>query len=155
MRALVLERALSAGREQMRVLIVEDDPWVRNTLYMLLASLRCDAEIAHTLRQALNMLWEERFNAVVVDLRCTPRPPDRSLSAIRDICPTLVGRVLVIVAESADPEVLKTLDRNVLRLVHKERLGEELCSALQAALGLASPAVLPLKSWCRLEPEPG
>jgi DNA-binding response OmpR family regulator len=44
-----------------KVLIIEDEPSIRNVLYVLLAALGCDGQIAYDTRQALSMIREGSF----------------------------------------------------------------------------------------------
>jgi DNA-binding NtrC family response regulator len=52
------------------VLIIEDEPSMRNVICVLLAGLGCAGDIAHDGRQALAMIEKESFDAVLLDLRC-------------------------------------------------------------------------------------
>jgi len=120
-----------------KVLIIEDEPSIRNVLYVLLAALGCDGQIAYDARQALSMIREGSFDAVLLDLRCANLPPDQMVSAITELRPSLVGRVLVITGEIADPDTLRTLERYALPHVPRNRVTVELWDRLRTLLGLA------------------
>jgi DNA-binding response OmpR family regulator len=120
-----------------KVLIIEDEPSIRNVMYVLLAGLGCDGEIAYDARQALSMIRADRFDAVLLDLRCANLPPGQIVSAITELRPSLVGRVLVITGEIADPETLRTLERYALPHVPRNRIASELWGRLRTLLGLA------------------
>lgn len=120
-----------------KVLIMEDEPSLRNVLCVLVAALGCDGQLAHDARQALSMIRGGRFDAVLLDLRCANPPPDQMVSAITELRSSLVGRVLVITGEIADPETLRTLERYTLTHVPRARVASELWNHLRTLLGLA------------------
>jgi DNA-binding response OmpR family regulator len=120
-------------------LIVEDEPSIRNVLYVLLAGLGCDGQIAHDARQALSMIRQDCFDAVLLDLRAANLPPaDQMVSAITALRPSLVGRVLVITGEVADPDTLAMLERCALPHVPRSRVVSELWERLRTLLGFAA-----------------
>ena len=94
-----------------KVLIIEDEPSIRNVLYVLLAGLGCDGDVATTLEHALSMIGQDRFDAVLLDLRSAHLPPEQMVSAITELRPSLVGRVLVITGEVSDPKTLEMLEQ--------------------------------------------
>jgi CheY-like chemotaxis protein len=55
---------MPASSARRKVLIVEDEPSIRNVLYVLLAGLGCDGEVANDTKQALFMIRKEQFDAV-------------------------------------------------------------------------------------------
>lgn len=121
-----------------RVLIVEDAPAIRNLLYVLLAGVRCEGDIAYSGQQALSMISRESFDAVLLDIRCVNLPAEQMVSAIKEIRPNLVGRVLVITGEVTDPETMKTIERHCLPHVSQDRLTKELWVRLRGLLGLST-----------------
>jgi CheY-like chemotaxis protein len=128
------------GSGRRKVLIVEDEPAIRNVLFVLLAGLGCEGDVAYTGQQALSMVSRESFDAVLVDLRCNNLGAEEVVSQIKEISPNLVGRVLVITGEVTDPETMELLSRHLLPHVPRSRLMPELFSQLRGILGLnASP----------------
>ena len=97
-----IEDALNHNLRPRHVLIVEGEPSIRNVFYVLLAGLGCEGDIAHTGHQALAMIKKESFDAVLLDLRCSEMPAGEMVSAIRELRPNLVGRVLVITGEVSE-----------------------------------------------------
>ena len=93
-----------------RVLIIEDEPSIRNILYVLLAGLGYDGDTACDFKQALAMIRQDQFDAVLLDLRASELPPEQMVCAITELRPSLVGRVLVISGEVSSPATLKMLD---------------------------------------------
>jgi DNA-binding NtrC family response regulator len=123
------------------VLIVEGEPSIRNVFYVLLAGLGCEGDIAHTGHQALAMIKKESFDAVLLDLRCSEMPAEEMVSAIRELRPNLVGRVLVITGEISDPVAMEMIKNNCWPHIPRQRVMQELWGRLCTLLGLSeSPA---------------
>jgi DNA-binding response OmpR family regulator len=118
-----------------KVLIIEDEPSIRNVLYVLLAGVGCDSDVAHDTEQALSMIRQKRFDAVLLDLRSAPGP--QTVSAITDLRPNLVGRVLVITGEVSDPKTLEELERSAVPHVMRSRVTSDLWGRLRTLLGHA------------------
>lgn len=128
------------GSGRRKVLIVEDEPAIRNVLFVLLAGLGCEGDVAYTGQQALSMVSRESFDAVLVDLRCNNLGAEEVVSQIKEISPSLVGRVLVITGEVTDPQTMELLSRHLLPHISRSQLMPELFSQLRGILGLnASP----------------
>ena len=121
-----------------KVLILEDEPAIRNVLYVLLAGLGCEGDVVYNSRQALASINRQTFDAVLLDLRCSELHPEQLVSEIIDVQPHLVGRLLVINGEVANPETLAMIERNSLALVPWQHIGE-LWKRLQALLGIRKP----------------
>ncbi len=123
------------------VLIVEGEPSIRNLFYVLLAGLGCEGDIAHTGHQALAMIKKESFDAVLLDLRYSEMPAEEMVSAIRELRPNLVGRVLVITGEVSDPLAMEMIKNNCWPHIPRQRVMQELWGRLCTLLGLSeSPA---------------
>lgn len=138
---IAIEDAVSASAVRRKVLIIEDEPSIRNVLYVLLAGLGCEGDVAHGGRQALAMIRQESFDAVLLDLRCAELPPEQVVSQIWELRPNLLGRVLVITGEVADPKTLEMIELHCLPHVPRSRVVEELWGRLRALLGFSrSPA---------------
>ena len=122
-----------------KILIVEDEPAIRNALYVLLAGLGCDGDVAYDSGQALSMIRQDRFDAVLLDLRCANLPPDQMVSAISELRPSLVGRVLVITGEVTDSKTLATLQQCALPYLSRDRVTSELWQRLRGLLEFNQP----------------
>lgn len=128
---------------QRRVLIIEDEPSIRNALFVLLAGLGCEGDVAYTGQQALAMISRERFDAVLLDLRCSNVPAEEVVSQIKELRPNLVGRVLVITGEVTDSQTVDLISRHLLPSISRTHLMPELWGQLQGILGISpSPKVL-------------
>ncbi len=128
------------GEESLRrkVLIVEDEPSIRNVLYVLLAAEGCEGDVAYSGQQALAMIGRQSFDAVLLDLRCTNLPAEQVVSQINKVQPSLMGRVLVITGEVSSPETLKLIEQNCLPHLPSQRLLRDLWALLRPLLGLSS-----------------
>ena len=136
-----IEDALNHNLRPRHVLIVEGEPSIRNVFYVLLAGLGCEGDIAHTGHQALAMIKKESFDAVLLDLRCSEMPAGEMVSAICELRPNLVGRVLVITGEVSDPLAMEMIKNNCWPHIPRQRVMQELWGRLCALLGLSeSPA---------------
>jgi CheY-like chemotaxis protein len=117
---------LAVPKPSRRVLIIEDQPSVRNVLYVLLAGIRCDGEVVCSSRQALERIQRESFDALLLDLRCSEMPPGQIVSAVQNLQPSLLGRVLVITGEVADPRMLEEIENLRLPRFSPKRLAVDL-----------------------------
>lgn len=102
--------------------------------YVLLAGLGCDGDVASDSEHALTMIGQNRFDAVLLDLRSAHLPPDQMVSAITELRPSLVGRVLVITGEVADPKTLEMLASYAVPHVSRSRVVSELRVCMRAML---------------------
>jgi CheY-like chemotaxis protein len=105
-----------------KVLIIEDEPSIRKVLYVLLAGLGCEGDAASDAYEALSMIRQGEFDAVLLDLRSSQLPPDQMVCAIAELRPSLVGRVLVITGEFSHPKTLEMLERYALPHVPRSRI---------------------------------
>lgn len=128
------------GSARRKVLIIEDEPSIRNVLFVLLAGLGCEGDVAYTGQQALSMVGRESFDAVLLDLRCNNLGAEEVVSQITEISPNLVDRVLVITGEVTDPETMELLSRHLLPHIPRTKLMPELFSQLRGILGLNASA---------------
>jgi len=119
-----------------KVLIIEDEPSIRNVLYVLLAGLGCDGDVAHDTDQALSMIRKDQFDAVLLDLRSAQLP--QMVSTITELRPSLVGRVLVITGEVSNPSTLEMLERYALPHVPRSRITSDLSRGIAQMDGLTS-----------------
>jgi DNA-binding NtrC family response regulator len=129
-----------------KVLIIEDEPSIRNVLYVLVAGLGYDGDAAFDTRQALSMIRQEQFDAVLLDLRSSQLPPEQMVCAITELQPSLVGRVLVITGEVSDPATLEMLQHYALPHVPRSRVASDLSRSIAQMDGLTSFIFTPRQS---------
>jgi len=126
---------MDAQPQPRKILIIEDEPAIRNVLFVLLAGGGCEGHVAYDIRQALGMIRNDSFDAVLLDLRSTNLPPaDEIIPAITKVRPSLLGRVLVITGEVTDPETLATLERYTLPHVPRNKIVSDLWNSLRTLL---------------------
>jgi DNA-binding response OmpR family regulator len=128
---------LASDAPRRKVLIIEDEPSIRNVLYVLLAGLGCDGDVANDSQHALSMIRKDRFDAVLLDLVSAHLPPDQMVSAITKLRPSLLGRVLVITGEVADPETLAMLEQCAVPHIARSHVTSDLWGRLRSLLGFA------------------
>jgi len=127
---------VTTGPHRRKVLIVEDEPSIRSVLYALLSGLGCDGEVADNGQQALALISRDRFDAVLLDLRCSNLRAEDLVPQISEIRPSLVGRVLVITGEVADAKTMELIEQNFLLQVPDYQLLQNLRGWLRALLGI-------------------
>src|SRR3989441_10813807 len=136
-----------ASHPHRKVLILEDEPSIRNVLCVLLSGVGCEGDVALTDRQALELVSRESFDAVLLDLRSCSYSPEKLVTDMERIRPSLVGRVLVITGEVADPQTLDLVERLCLPNVPRSRLVHEIWSQLRrgfrGARGFSPPSQFP------------
>ncbi len=121
-----------------KVLVIEDEPSIRNVVYLLLGALECDGEVAHSGRQALAMIRREAFDAVLLDLRASDAP--QVAHKICEVQPSLMGRILFITGHVSDPETIDLIEKNSTKCVRRARLMHDLWDRLSDLMGPARPA---------------
>lgn len=125
---------MKSSSHNRKVLFIEHEPVVRSLLSVLLSELGCKGEVAANGQQALAMLRQRDFDAVLLDLRSSDTSPEEVVSGIHEIQPSLIGRVLVITAEVDERETLDLVERYFLLKIPRKRLAENLAGCLRALL---------------------
>jgi DNA-binding NtrC family response regulator len=125
---------------QRKVLVIEEDPSVRNALLTLLAGLGCEADVAYSGKQALDIIRSEKFDAVLLDLRCAHAQAEEVVPSIQSLRPSLLANVLVITGDVTDAKTLDLIERYFLLQVSGKRLVQDMVATLQVLLQL--PPVL-------------
>lgn len=137
------------SHELRTVLIIEDEPSIRNLLCVLLAGLGCEGDIAQNAREALALIEKQSFDAVLLDLRCSEMPAREAVSALKNLRPSLVGKVLVITGEVSDRQTMKLIKKNRWPYIPRHRVMQELWERLRSLLGFSQP---PSNSTSRRSP---
>jgi len=147
---------LNESRELRTVLIIEDEPSIRNVLCVLLAGLRCEGDIVPSTSQALAMIEKRDFDAVLLDLRCSELPVTETVSALKNLRPSLVGKVLVITGDVSDPQTMEMIKKNHWPYIPRQRLMQELWDRLRSLLGFSpSPPDSPSRQSSSPRPPAG
>ncbi len=127
-------RSTRPGNTNRRVLIVEEEAAIRNVIYVLLADLGCQGEVAQSAQQALTMVSRESFDAVLLDLRSADLPLERLVTEIGQIQPNLAGRLLLITGSGVDSQDLNLAERLRLPCIPRQRVMEEMWHRLRPLL---------------------
>jgi len=130
---------LNQSPELRTVLIIEDEPSIRNVLCVLLAGLRCEGDIVPNTREALAMVEKRSFDAVLLDLRCSEMNATETVSALKNLRPSLVGKVLVITGDVSDPQTMELIRKNHWPYIPRHRVMQELWERLRSLLGFSPP----------------
>jgi len=125
---------------QRKVLILEEEPCVRNALLTLLAGLGCEADVVYSGKQAIDIIRSEKFDAVLLDLRCTHAQAEEVMPSIQTHRPSLLANVLVITGDVADAKTLDLIERYILLQVSGNRPVQDMVATLRVLLHL--PPVL-------------
>lgn len=134
---------MTDNAQRRKILIIEDEPSIRNIIFVLLAAADFDGEIAYSGKQALSMISRGSFDAVLLDIRSAEAPPEEVVSQMKKLRPSLVGRVLVITGETTDPGILEWIDQHSLHHMPGNRLMQDLWGRLRTILGLAPASKSP------------
>jgi CheY-like chemotaxis protein len=119
-------RSAGIGRELGKILVVSEDPWVRDTIRVLLGSMGCQCVTTRSVRQELATLGQEGLGALIVDARVLASATAAALSGIDEICLNLRGLVIVLTSEGQNPVVADLIDRYDLVPISRERLLQDL-----------------------------
>ena len=119
-----------------KVLVIEEDSSVRNALFTLLAGLGCEADVAYSSKQAIDIIRNEKFDAVLLDLRCPNVQADEVVPSIHSLRPTLLANVLVITGDVADAKTLDLIERHFLLHVPGNRPLKDMVATLRVLLHL-------------------
>jgi len=125
---------------QRKVLILEGDSAVRNALLTLLASLGCEADVAYSGKQAIDTIQSEKFDAVLLDLRCPHAHAEEVVPKIHSLRPTFIANVLVITGDVADVKTLDLIERYFLLHIPGNRPIKEMAATPRVLLHI--PPVL-------------
>ena len=121
---------------QRKVLILEEEPSLRNVLLTLLSSLGCMADVAYSGKQAIDIIRSEKFDAVLLDLRCAHAQAEEVVPIIQSLRPRLLANVLVITGDVADAKTLALIERYFLLRVSGNRPVQDMAATLQVLLHL-------------------
>lgn len=128
---------MEAAIKDRKVLLIENEPVVREILRVVVNNLGCEGEVASDGREALAIIRRREFDAVLLDLRSSSLPPEDIVSGIHDIRPSLMGRVLVITGEVDDRNTLDLIERHFLLQVRRSHVAFDLVDRLRALLRIA------------------
>ncbi len=98
--------------ERREIIFAEDEPSIRRVLWVLFGEERCVARIAQGGEDFFAMITRDKFDAILLDLQPVSQPGYETQGQIMSVNPILVGRVLVVTAEAANPEIVQNMIRD-------------------------------------------
>ena len=117
----------------MRILVVDDEPSVRNLTVEILRRSGYEPHGVPTARQALDLLDEERFDLIVSDVMMPEMTGVELLYELRRRQPDL--RVILMTGGSEEPErTTKAVELGAVGLLYKPFSHAELNEAVATAL---------------------
>ena len=125
---------MPADRTQSKVLMLSANALVRDNVRVLLGSMGLQCLVASNLKEAQLVLEQEKPCAAVVDPYQTGSSPAGVVAAFFRMVPRLPERIIVLTAETSDPELLCVLDAYSLPQVPMDRLLQGLWPRLDSLL---------------------
>jgi CheY-like chemotaxis protein len=117
-----------------KVLLLGGNPLVRDNVRVLLRSMGYQCLVASALKEALELVEQERPDAAILDPRLADFPPARVVAMFHKRAPVLRGRTIVLIREASDPELLQVLDAYSFPKVRLDALFLELWPSLDSLL---------------------
>ena len=125
---------METAQIQPKVLMLGVNALVRDNVRVLLGSMGYQCLVASTLKDARALLEQEKPDAAILDPQQADLPPARIVAAFHKMVPHLRGRVIVLIGEESDPELLQVLDAYFLPRVPRDALLQELWPSLDSLL---------------------
>jgi len=80
------------------------------------------------------MVEKESFDVLLLDLRRSEMPAEKMTSAVKELRPQVLGRVLIIAGEVCDPQILKTIKKNCWSYFSLRQVIQDLWERLRSLL---------------------
>lgn len=125
---------METARTQLKVLMLGANPLVRDNVRVLLRSMGYQCLVASALKTAVELFGRERPDAAILDPQLADSPPARVVALFHKRVPDLRGRLMVLIREQSDPELLQVLDAYSVPVVRLDTLFQELWPNLDSLL---------------------
>jgi DNA-binding NarL/FixJ family response regulator len=125
-------------QNQRKVLMLGADPLVCDNVRVLLTSMGYQCLVASALKRALELLEQEKPDAVIVDPYFTDAPAVRLAAMFYKQVPALRGRSIVLLREKSDPELVQVLDAYAVPRIRLGALFQDLWPSLVSLLRRAA-----------------
>ena len=125
-----------------RVLVVDDDPDIRELLVSVLSDDGYEAESARNGRDALELFRRHRPDVTLMDLRMPELDGIAAIKQIRDEFPT--AKIIALTSFDGDQDIYRALEAGVRGYLLKEMVHTEVLNAIRqvhAGKRLMSPEV--------------
>lgn len=116
------------------VLVIGEEPTARNSVRILLGSVGCRCTIVSSLPEALSLIGQKSFDAIVLDPQRASSQAGQAIARIGEIHPHLLERIVVITDEAGDSEVQNLIDRYSCLPVQRKNLVQQLWAGVQSLL---------------------
>jgi len=130
---------LETARTQLKVLMLGANPLVRDNVRVLLRSMGYQCLVASALKEAVELFGRERPDAAILDPQQADSPPARVVALFHKRVPDLRGRLIVLIREESDPELLQVLYAYSVPIVRLDSLFQELWPNLDSLLRRTVP----------------
>ena len=125
---------METPRIQRKVLMLSANRLVRDDVRVLLRSLGYHCVLASTLKDALELLEQAKPDAAILDPNFSDSPPASVVAMFHTRVPDLRGRLIVLVREESNSELLQVLDAYSLPRVRRSDLLRDLWPCLDSLL---------------------
>ncbi len=105
--------------EKVRILVVDDEPFIANTTKDMLSRAGFDVAVAGNGRQALEKLAEERIDLIISDLKMPEMDGPRFYELVTSLHPHLERRVIFSTGDSGGKRARAFLQRVGCAQIHK------------------------------------
>ena len=97
-----------------RIFVVEKTSRVHNALCLLLAGAGCEGEVAHGACMIGKMFAGANRDQLILHLRYAPTPHNRVSPRVKILEASLVGGILVVIGQVADPKIFHDIEELVV-----------------------------------------
>ncbi len=116
----------------MKILVVDDDEWIRDSLSLFFKNEGCDLLALETAEEAIEILAVQSFGIILVDYSLPGMNGLEFLNRIRKSCPDTIK--ILITAYGADDVISKARDLGVVDVINKPFTGDIIENALSRLL---------------------
>jgi CheY-like chemotaxis protein len=131
MKTLQVKSPAAPSVQRRKVLLVGAEPSVQGLISTFLLTMGWTCTVVQNKEEAPSILQREAFDAVMIDLGRSEASAEQAILKIKQIRPSLAGRMLVISNGFADRGMMELIERHDLFEVSQEGLVQQLWVALQ------------------------
>lgn len=131
MKTLQVKSPAAPSVQRRKVLLVGAEPSVQGLISTFLLTMGWTCSVVQNKEEAPTILQRESFDAVMIDLGRSEASAEQAILKIKQIRPSLAGRMLVISNGFADRGMMELIERHDLLQVSQEGLVQQLWVTLQ------------------------
>jgi len=102
---------------KMKILVVDDDEWIRDSLSLYFENEECSLLALETAEEAIKLLTRESFEIIIVDYRLPGMDGLEFLKHIQESCPCAIK--ILITAYGTDDVISRAKDFGVVDIINK------------------------------------